>query len=371
MNCEVDKADNLKVVSCDNHFSEFTGVHPSKIKQGKLYLNDIINPKNRENVRRVLNKKDSPYVYLDFYIEDKNGKNIYVYCTGSNIKGTTLCRLTLVDVSRSQKMSQALKTRADEMNALIDLVNAGVCLFKVTSDMEFEALYLNEACCRLFGTQKKLYKEHLHKLDDLIYNGDKSEVFQAVGKALATKKPIDMEIRVITHKDEYVWCKFLAGFHRYDTDGSPIFHAIFSDINAVKRAEEDADEERDLLIRVFKNLPGALFTADFDAPFILDVVSSDFMKFIGFSRTELFEDFGGDLTNLMLEREVPVARHSLITSSKDSNVAKAIYTIRTKSGRHIIVSDRRRIVERENGRKVTIGSLMDVTQLKSEETFDI
>lgn len=35
MNLVVDKADGLKVVDCDNHFCEFTGVHPSKIKQGK------------------------------------------------------------------------------------------------------------------------------------------------------------------------------------------------------------------------------------------------------------------------------------------------------------------------------------------------
>ena len=31
MNLVVDKADGLKVVDCDNHFCEFTGVHPSKI----------------------------------------------------------------------------------------------------------------------------------------------------------------------------------------------------------------------------------------------------------------------------------------------------------------------------------------------------
>ena len=36
MNLVVDKADGLKVVDCDNHFCEFTGVHPSKIKQKAL-----------------------------------------------------------------------------------------------------------------------------------------------------------------------------------------------------------------------------------------------------------------------------------------------------------------------------------------------
>ncbi|MBE6719135.1 MAG: PAS domain S-box protein [Ruminococcaceae bacterium] len=371
MNCVVDKADNLKVISSDSHFSDFTGVHPSKIKQGKLYLNDIINPRDRENVRRVICKKDSPYVYLDFYIKDKSGEEVFVHCTGYNIEGTKRCRLTLADISRSQKKSEELKTRADEMKELVDLVNAGVCLFKVTSDMEFIPLYMNKTCCEMFGTSKSVYAGRKYRLDDLIHEGDKSAVFQAVGKAMATKKPIDMEIRVLTHRNSVLWCKFGASVHRYDDDGCPVFHGIFSDINDVKMAEEDADSERDLLVRIFKNLPGALFTADFNAPFMLDVVSSDFIKLIGYSRKEFFENYGGDLTKLMVQKEVPVARHSLVVSAEGKTTANATYSLKTKSGKHLIVVDRRRIVERENGEKASIGILRDVTAQSAFETLDI
>ncbi|MBQ9517124.1 MAG: PAS domain-containing protein [Eubacterium sp.] len=374
MSCEVDKADNLKVVSSDSHFSDFTGVHPSKIKQGKLFLNDIIHPQDRETVRRTICKKDSQYVYLDFTILNKDGEAVYVHCTGNNVEGTTRCRLTLADVSRSQKQSVELKNKADIMKELVDLVYAGVCLFKVTSNMEFEALYLNKACCEMFGTTKNIvYSKRRYKLDELIYKGDKSAVFQAVGAAMATQKPIDMEIRVKIAKDEIRWCKFGAAIHRYDDDGCPIFHGIFSDINNVKMAEEDADEERDLMIKIFKNLPGPLFTASLDAPFILDVVSSDFIKLIGYSRKEFFEDFGGDLTRLMVAKEVPVAEHALVVSSEGKSTAKATYTLRTKSGKHMIVRDRRRIVEGENGQKASIGILRDITEhAKSKfETLDL
>ena len=58
MNLVVDKADGLKVVDCDNHFCEFTGVHPSKIKQGKLFLHNIIKPIYREEIMRALCKKN-------------------------------------------------------------------------------------------------------------------------------------------------------------------------------------------------------------------------------------------------------------------------------------------------------------------------
>ena len=59
MNLVVDKADGLKVVDCDNHFCEFTGVHPSKIKQGKLFLHNIIKPIYREEIMRALCKKNA------------------------------------------------------------------------------------------------------------------------------------------------------------------------------------------------------------------------------------------------------------------------------------------------------------------------
>ncbi|MBR3148767.1 MAG: PAS domain-containing protein [Eubacterium sp.] len=373
MCCEVDKADNMRVVSSDSHFSEFTGVHPSKIKQGKLYLNDVINPRDREDVRRAICKKDSPYVYLDFYIKNKDGEDVFVHCTGNNIEGTKRCRLTLADVSRSQKRSEEIKTRADEMKELIDLVNAGVCLFKVTSDMQFEALYMNKACCDMFGVSKSYYLKRTYHIGDFIYDDDKSAVFQAVGKTMATKKPIDMEIRVKKRGNGIMWCKLGASIHHYDDDGCPIFHGIFSDINEIKMAEEDADEEREKMLKLFKNLPGPLFTADFDAPFILDIVSSDFMKLIGYTRKEFFEDLGGDLTKLMKEKEIPVARHSFVVSSDGKTTAKATYSLRTKSGKHLIVSDRRRIVERDNGQKATIGILRDVTEKakKKFETLDI
>ena len=50
LNCVVDKADDFKIIDGDSHFSEFSGVHPSKIKQGKLFLQDILKPLDRQTV---------------------------------------------------------------------------------------------------------------------------------------------------------------------------------------------------------------------------------------------------------------------------------------------------------------------------------
>lgn len=370
MNCVIDKADNLKVLDSDSHFSEFTGVHPSKIKQGKLFLHDVLIPQDREKVMRILCKKNSPYVYLDFYIKDKKDNLVFVHCTGQNAEDSSVCRLTLADVSRSVEKSRKLKAQAKEMNHLIDLVTGGVCLFKVNQNMHIEALYLNESCCRFFGTEKGKYSSQAYRLDELIHPDDKSLVFQAIGGAMATKKAIDMDVRIKTHRDSYMWCKLNAGIQRYDNDNCPVFHAVFTDITKIKESEQKADDQTDILVNMFKNLPGPIFTTSLDEPFRLDIVSTDFMKLLGYSRTELFEKFDGDLSRLISEREVTIVRHTFETQAKTGNVIKASYSLRIKGGKHLIVVDRRRIVENEKSGKMAIGLLSDITSLHLDDDFD-
>lgn len=357
MSLVVDKADNLRVLEADSHFSDFTGVHPSKIKQGKLFLHTILNPKDRETVLRQICKKNSPYVYLDFYIKNKEDEDTFVHCLGQNIPGSTLCRLALADVSQSEKKSEMLQRRAESMNRLIDLVEGGVCLFKVTQDMQFEVLYMNKACARFFGAAKDAYLNRIYKLDELIHKEDKSAVFQAIGNTMATQKPIDMELRVSKDRVHYIWCKMNSAIQRYDTDGCPVFHAVFTDITKVKEAEQKADNQRGIMVDIFKNLPGPLFCSDLATPFMLEVVSTDFIRLIGYSRKEFFEDMGGDFTRLIHPQDVARAVHTIQTGINENQVVKTFYRFTKKDGTEITVVDRRRIVTSKNGETSTIGIL--------------
>ncbi len=370
MTCIIDKADNLLVLDSDSHFSDFVGIHPSKIKQGKLNLLDLLMPKERETVMRHLCRKNAPYVYFDFNIKNKNGKYIFVHCTGHNEPESSLCHLTIADISRSEKKSLELKERANEMNNLIDLVTGGVCLFKVNQNMHFEAIYMNNACCEIFGTAKDSYRGNTYRLDELIHPDDKSEIFQSIGLSMATKKPIDTNLRIRKHGDDYIWCKMNSAIQRYDTDNCPIFHAIFTNINEVKEDEEEADRQTDIMVNLFKNLPSPIFYTDLATPFKLNVVSSDFMKLIGYTRKEFFEDLGGDLTKLILDRDIPIAEHAIQSQAETKKTTTTRYSLKTKSGKYLVVSENRRIVDGENGEKSTMGILRDVTENHKDEDFD-
>lgn len=371
MSCVVDKADNLKVLESDSHFSDFTGMHPSKIKKGNMSFLDAIHMKDREDVIRKLRRKDSPYVYLDFNIKNKEGYYVFVHCIAQNMADSTTTHLTVADISRSAKRTENLKKRAETMNRLIDLVEAGVCLFKVHQDMRCEALYMNMACCRFFGTAKNSYLGRVHRLEELIYEEDKSKVYQAIGSAMATKKPIHMEVRILNHRPHFLWCKLNSAIQRYDEDGCPIFHAVITDISEIKAAEQAADNERDVMVNIFKNLPGPLFCADMQEPFLLDVVSKDFIHLIGYSRTEFFEEKNGDLTALIAKEDVQRAREELTEAAKEHHIIKTEYRIKTKSGKELMVIDRRRLVENVGGKRTAIGILKDPTATQVSDAINL
>lgn len=372
MSCVADKGDNMAVIDSDSHFSEFVGVHPSKIRQGKFSFLNALNPRDRETVFKRFCKKNQRFIYTEFEMLNSKGESVLVYCMGENEENSELIRLTFADISNSEKKRRELKRRAKETDHLIDLVNSGVCRFKVTPDMHIEAIYLNEACCRLFGTTKaslKLRGKTEYRLDDLIHPDDKTLVFQAIGKAMATHCSIDTEYRVKAHKDEYIWCKFNGAIQYYDKENNPVFHAVFTDINEIKNSEKESDAENDKFVAMLKSMPGAFFCASAEKPLICDYVSDDFIDFIGYSRKEFFEKMHGNMLSLVSERERKFVEASITSQCAEANAIDLVYTIKIKGAKHVLIEDKRKIVLQEDGSKTMLGTLCDITESKKSKNY--
>ena len=331
MNVVVDKANDLQVTDADSHFAQFAGVHPSKIKQGKLFLYDKLKPADRERVMQNICKKGARFTYMTMDLLDKKGTPLFVHCVGQNYEDSTLCRMTFADVSESRRRQEQLRAQAVEMNELIDLVCGGVCLFKVTPEMHIECLYLNKGCCR-------------------------SAVFQAIGRAMAVGEEVDCECRVRVHEGEFIWCQLRAGIQRYEGE-CPVFHAVFTDITRIKAAEEKADREAQRMVSLFKNLPGATFFTGTADPLQLDLVSEDFIQFIGYSRTELFQLFSGNLARLMDENEAAAVAVQLRTGAADRRLLTVEYTLYIGDACALRVRDSRKVIEHPDGSKAFLGVL--------------
>lgn len=359
LNCVVDKEDDFRIVDSDSHFSDFAGVHPSKIKEGKLFLQDIVIPSDRQEVIEKICKKDSRFVYMDMDIVNGDGEQVYVHCTAQNLEDSPLCRLVFADVSKSREKNRQLKERAKEINHLIDLVTGGVCLFKVTPNMHFETLYINEGGCRLFGTTKENCRKQVYRLDEIIHPEDKTLVYQAVGAAMATGEQIDIEYRIRQHKEKYIWCKCNAAVHKTDDEGCPVFHAMFTDITRVKDAEARADRAYDKLVNLLENLSGAIFFTTPEKPFECDLISGDFVKLTGYSRTEFFERFDGDLSRIIAGDPKHLAetlKREILRSGK----CESEYLLKAKGSKIKKVRDRRKLISQQDGSMAAICELEEI-----------
>lgn len=359
LNCTVDKSQDFKIIDCDSHFSEFAGIHPSKIKQGKLFLRDILKPVDREYVFKKICKKDAKYVYIDFDILNSEKEPVFIHCSAKNYENSPLCRLVFADVSKSREKKRELEQQASVANSLIELVAGGVCLFKVTPDMHFDVVHINETCARLFGTTVESCSKREYRLDELIHPDDKTIVYQAIGRAMATGEGLDLEYRVMKHRDKFIWCNCSAAVQRYEEDGSPVFQAVFIDITKNKEAEKRADKANEKLINLLENLAGAIFFASLENPFVPDYISGDFVRLIGYSRDEFESRFGNNLGKL-IDNSAELEKEIKKQVSKGGK-AEVTYKIKAKGVKTALVHDTRKLVTQQDGSKTLICELQEIS----------
>lgn len=358
LNCTVDKSQDFKIIDSDSHFAEFAGIHPSKIKQGKLFLRDILKPSDRDYVFKKICKKDAKYIYIDFDILNADKEPVFIHCSAKNYEDSSLCRLVFADVSKSREKNRKLEQQASAANSLIELVAGGVCLFKVTPDMHFNVIYINETCARLFGTTVESCSKREYRLDELIHPDDKTIVYQAIGKAMATGEGLDLEYRVMKHRDKFIWCNCSATVQRYE-DGSPVFQAVFIDITRNKEAEKRADKANEKLINLLENLAGAIFFASLEKPFVPDYISGDFVRLIGYSRDEFESRFANDLGRL-IDNSADLAKEIKKQVSKGGK-AETTYKIKAKGAKTAFVQDTRKLVTQQDGSKTLICELQEIS----------
>ena len=171
---------------------------------------------------------------------------------------------------------------------------------------------------------------------------------------MATKKPIDMEIRILTHGQDYIWCKMNSDIQRYDKDGCPIFHAMFTDITEIKSAQKDADIQREKLLKILKNVPAPVFCASYENPFELTAVSTEFAESLGVSREEITNKLSGDLTKFIVEEDIDRVRKELENMDEDKPM-QVKYSLKISGAEPFEICDRRKVVTLENGEKYVVG----------------
>ena len=176
---------------------------------------------------------------------------------------------------------------------------------------------------------------------------------------MATGEQIDIEYRIRQHKEKYIWCKCNAAVHKTDDEGCPVFHAMFTDITRVKDAEARADRAYDKLVNLLENLSGAIFFTTPEKPFECDLISGDFVKLTGYSRTEFFERFDGDLSRI-IDGDPKHLAETLKREILRSGKCESEYLLKAKGSKIKKVRDRRKLISQQDGSMAAICELEEI-----------
>ena len=88
-------------------------------------------------------------------------------------------------------------------------------------------------------------------------------------------------------------------------------------------------------------------------------MSEDFTKITGYSRSEIFDKYGGDIMNFVCDDSVKTVRAAFENVPDSDTDISTSYYVNTKNGKRLLVYDRRKIIEMDNGTKSYIGMLTD------------
>ena len=234
----VDKSDSLRVVDFDSHFAEFAGVHPSKIKEGKLYFLELLKPSDRERLIQKLRTKNR-YIYNDFELLKHMQEPVFIYSLCENIPGTNLCRITMSNVLCAGTRPKVMRDEDLLYNYNIaESVPCPVCLFRVDDEMCTEVFYLNKSGCAFFETTPMAVRTNPLRLDERIADEDRTILFQSVGSSLTSGEQIDMFCHVQRGRFDVSRCRLKAAICGYDREERPVFSAVLIDLDG----ENDGDD---------------------------------------------------------------------------------------------------------------------------------
>lgn len=227
--------------------TDFLNVHPHDIDELKRKLNNAISTSSPfSHTYRVYNDKQNKYIWikLSANIIDQND-------------GTKLCYISYTDVSEeyynqqqlteSKNTMQNLQKQAEDLlheyQTLVNTVPGGIALYCVI-DGKIKTKFFSDGLCELSGYSRE-ERESICKEDAmaLTYKDDVALLQNAIKYSVENHTGIDLVYRIMRKNGTPYYVHLNATYIR-GGNGYPEFHAVFSDIDKIKRLEKITEEQQ-------------------------------------------------------------------------------------------------------------------------------
>lgn len=156
------------------------------------------------------------------------------------------------DVTENRTISKEnlrLKKQAEETlenyQTIVNTVPGAIAVYEIDDD-KIVTKYYSDGLCELSGysrEERDTYNQNQKNATALIYEDDESYVLDAIRAAVEKKSNLDLIYRIQT-KSGIPRCINLRATYVENPSGKVAFHAVFTDIDELKRLEEEKKEQQ-------------------------------------------------------------------------------------------------------------------------------
>jgi len=257
--------------------------------------------------------------------------------------------------------AEALQARERQLATVFGQTMVGI----LHRDLQARVLMVNQRFCDMVGRNR----EELDGLPmrEFTHPEDVEWSTALLNKHIASAEPFQIEKRYMRPDGTAIWCAVNVSFV-CDETGQPVSTiAVAEDINARKRAEEQARESQRQLATFIDNLPGIVYQCGSAAPWPFTVVSEGAEALTGYTAGE-FLDGKISWGEIIHPDDRPVVDDAIVNSILTKQVFDVVYRIRTRCGEIRWMSDRGQCVYASSGEpRFLEGIISDVTAQKDAE----
>lgn len=222
----------------------------------------------------------------------------------------------------------------------------------------FPINFINIKMLQYLGYEKE--EDFIDSIDGRICNCIHPDDLESVQKESAAGLYADgkysIKYRMKKKDGSYIWvCD--SGYKTVSEDGRPAVISVLSDITEQKKAQEE-------VLRLYNNIPGAVFRCSFDSEFSVIEGNDGLFEFIGYTREE-FEAMGNRMSAVIYPDDLQVMEERLRGQLKYGNTINNENRLICKDGTIKWISIKAQLFTEEDGKQYFYCVFVDITEEKS------
>ena len=193
------------------------------------------------------------------------------------------------------------------------------------------------------------------RISNCMHPDDRKAVDEEVARQLERNDEYVVEYRMKKRDGTYIWVHDL-GRKTTAEDGRPAIASVCIDITAQKEAQDE-------ILRIYNNIPGAVFRCRFDPGFTVIDANDGLFDFLGYTRAE-FLALGSSMASVMTPEDLRAMTGQLTDQLRDGNAVRIENRLVCKGGAVKWISLKAQLFQEKDGEPCFYCVFVDITDEK-------